>query len=355
MLAHRCQLARRCQLAAGAGPRTLSYRELNRGLLVQGPFFIFVRPMRRNAQCLQPPHQYGIHVHKFLLPVLLLLIHPRGIASPHPGDSTQSHWEFLPSPALLLPFPASVEEPRTGIRKEIGSSRMTLSIGGQIDLVEWRPPGTSNVHLRVGAQLFTYALTASYQGLRLQMDAADGYFGGYLVGRQQGPASALTLRFRIMHLSSHMLDGNYDLNTGEWKDGREPVPLSRDFGELLGAYSWLGTNWEVMVYCGFSYATLVRPPELMAWNTLFGVVAHASPWPGGVFGKPASVYLSDHFTLSGLSSLQGTNTLEVGLKMGTWEGSGVKIYCNYHSGLEVFHQYFDSQRYDWGLGIALDL
>jgi hypothetical protein len=92
----------------------------------------------------------------------------------------------------------------------------------------------------------------------------------------------------------------------------------------------------------------------MAWNTLFGVVAHVSPWPGGVFGKPASVYLSDHYSLSGLSSLQGTNTLEVGLKMGVWEGSGVKLYISYHSGLEVFHQYFDLQRYDWGLGIALD-
>jgi hypothetical protein len=296
-------------------------------------------------------------VHRLLLPLLLalLLAHLPAFAFAQPSDSTESQWEFLPGAALLPPFPASPEEPRTGIRKEIGSSRMTLSIGGQLDFVEWRPGGDPGMRLRAGAQLFMYALTTNYQGLRLQMDAADGYFGGYLVGRQEGPSSAMTLRFRIMHLSSHMLDGNYDSDTGEWKDGREPVPLSRDFGELLGAYSWLGKNWEVMVYSGFSYATLVRPPELMEWNTLFGIVAHASPWPGGVFGKPASVYLSDHFTLSGLSSLQGTNTLEVGLKMGTWEGSGVKIYVSYHSGLEVFHQYFDLQRHDWGLGIALDL
>jgi hypothetical protein len=294
-------------------------------------------------------------VRRFLLPILLLLTHTAGPALAQPGDSTRSHWEFLPGAALLPPFPASPEEPRTGIRKEIGSSRMTLSIGGQLDLVEWRPGGDPGMRIRAGAQLFMYALTTSYQGLRLQLDAADGYFGGYLVCQQRGPASALTLRFRIMHLSSHMLDGNYDLNTGEWKDGREPVPLSRDFGELVGAYSWLGTNWEVMVYSGFSYATLVRPSELMAWNTLLGVVAHTSVWPERVFGKTASVYLSDHYSLAGLNSLQGTNILEAGLKMGMWEGSGVKVYVSYHSGLEVFHQYFDLQRYDWGLGIAFDL
>jgi hypothetical protein len=294
-------------------------------------------------------------VHRFLLPTLLLLANLPAFAFAPPADSTRSEWEFLPGAALLPPFPASPEEPRTGIRKEIGTSRMTLSIGGQLDLVEWRPGGDPGMRIRAGAQIFMYALTTNYQGLRLQMDAADGYFGGFLVGRQQGPSSVMTLRFRIMHLSSHMLDGNYDSDTGEWKDGRDPVPLSRDFGELLGAYSWLGKNWEVMVYSGISYATLVRPPELMEWNTLFGIVAHASPWPGGVFGKPASAYLSDHFSLSGLSSLQGTNTLEVGLKMGEWEGSGVKFYVSYHSGLEVFHQYFDLQRYDWGLGIALDL
>ena len=203
-------------------------------------------------------------MHRLLLPGLILLGHTSAFAFAQPADSTRSEWEFLPGAALLPPFPASPEEPRTGIRKEIGTSRMTLSIGGQLDLVEWRPGGDPGLRIRAGAQIFMYALTTNYQGLRLQMDAADGYFGGYLVGRQQGPTSALTLRFRIMHLSSHMLDGNYDPNTGEWKDGREPVPLSRDFGELLGAYSWLGRNWEVMVYSGLSYATLVRPPELMA-------------------------------------------------------------------------------------------
>jgi len=94
---------------------------------------------------------------------------------------------------------------------------------------------------------------------------------------------------------------------------------------------------------------------LTRWNTLSGLVAHTSAWPGRVFGKPASLYLADHFTLAGLSSLQGTNILEFGLKMGDWEGYGVKVYCNYHSGLEVFHQYIDVRRNDWGLGIALDL
>ena len=160
-------------------------------------------------------------MHRFILPLLLalLLADLPAFAFAQPTDSTESQWEFLPGAALLPPFPASPEEPRTGIRKEIGSSRMTLSIGGQLDLVEWRPGGDPGMRIRAGAQLFMYALTTNYQGLRLQMDAADGYFGGYLVGRQQGPSSAMTLRFRIMHLSSHMLDGNYDPIPGNGRTG----------------------------------------------------------------------------------------------------------------------------------------
>ena len=81
-------------------------------------------------------------MHRLLLPGLILLGHTSAFAFAQPADSTRSEWGFLPGAALLLPFPASPEEPRTGIRKEIGTSRMTLSIGGQLDLVEWRPGET---------------------------------------------------------------------------------------------------------------------------------------------------------------------------------------------------------------------
>ncbi len=270
-------------------------------------------------------------------------------------DDAQPGFSFLPGPTLFPPLLAHYEEPRFGLRKEIATSKIKLDIGDAIDLVEFRPFHNGQERIRAGGDFFTYALTTSWQGHRLQVDAVDGLFGGHIVYRAPGGLEPLTLRVRILHLSAHFVDGHYDPISGQWIDGRPPIPFTRDFGELTAAYTTQLDRLSLMAYSGLGYATLVRPADVRRFSSLHGVQLHSDGWPGPVFGKPCILYAADDFTLKGVPKYVGSNSLEIGAKFGEWTGYGVKLYMSYYSGLSIFSEYYNVRWDQWGLGFAFDI
>jgi hypothetical protein len=273
--------------------------------------------------------------------------------APAPPDA--QGFEFLPGTPALPPLIANPQEPRTGVRKEIGTSRLKLDIGSSLDLLGYSFDGQRKKQLRFGVDFFTYALTTSAEEYRLQVDAVDGFFGGHIVYRADADQSAFGLRLRIMHLSAHFVDGHIDPETGTWRDNRAPLPFTRDFGELLGFYWFSVGPVSVMPYAGFSYATLRRPTEINRWGGLAGVETNSGESLGRVFGKPFELYLADNISVAGIPEWVGTNIFEVGMKFGRWEGSGLRLYVNYASGLELFSQYYDIRNSKWGVGFAFDV
>ena len=233
--------------------------------------------------------------------------------------------------------------------------RMRLDIGASYDFLAYTPASDTASRFHVGMAMFVYALTTSYQGLHLQVDAVDGYFGGHIVYRHRRPSSSTTLRLRIMHLSSHFIDGHFRLETKSWIDGQLPRPYSRDYAELTAAYRWGREEWSAHLYAGFSHAWFARPGNMLRFNTFQGVVARTAEWLGPVLGHPTNLYVADHFMLSGVDKLSGSNTLEGGVKFGSWDGGGIRLYISYHAGMETYHQYYDVKRTDLGIGFALDV
>ena len=262
---------------------------------------------------------------------------------------------FLPGASLSPPLVAHYQEPRFGLRKEIGTSRMKLDIGDAIDLVEFRASGDEKELIRAGVDFFTFALTSNWQGHRLQVDAVDGFFGGHLAYIAPEGFQPLTLRFRILHLSAHFVDGHYDNLAGGWIDGRNPIPFSKDFGEFLANYSWRWGSWSMAVYSGVGYATLVRPAIIKRFSTLHGLQAHTGDEVLQAFGRPLVFYAADDFTLVGIPAYVGSNNLEFGIKLGEWSGRGVKLYLSYYSGLSVFSEYYNVRWDQWGAGFAFDV
>jgi hypothetical protein len=273
-------------------------------------------------------------------------------------DAQDSHqqagaWEFLPSKTLVRPSLADNQEPRIGLRKEAGSSRMKLDIGGMLDLVELK---FGDHRIRAGIDFFTFALTTSYQNLRLQVDAVDGFFGGHLSYRSSIPQPYVMIRLRLLHHSSHFVDGHLTSpGSTTWRDDRAPEPLAQDFGEIMLAHSGAIGNCTIAPYVGGSYAVLSRPDALKKMNGMAGLLIQFKAWSGSESGKTGYVYLADHFTLSGYRVYVGTNDVEGGIKFGPWEAPGLRIYAGYHSGREIFSQYFDTIRDYWGIGFAVDL
>ena len=240
-----------------------------------------------------------------------------------------------------------------GIRKQLGTSRLKLDIGNSLDFLALADSSGTDI-LHFGVDFFTYALTTSSEGLRLQVDAVDGYFGGHIALRDRGENSERILRLRLLHLSGHLIDGHWDPALQQWKDGKQPIPYTRDFIELLGAYSFFGRALALKVYSGFSYTAHERPANLARWGTLHGVELHSTGLFGGVLGKPFTLYLADHLSVSGIPTYYGTNNLESGAKFGAWEGAGIKLYVSYYDGLEPFSQYYYARTREWGAGFAFD-
>jgi hypothetical protein len=262
--------------------------------------------------------------------------------------------QFLPGGTLFKPIVANPQEPRVGVRKEIGSSRLKLDIGSMLDFVQipLNRSGTTNV--RIGADFFTYALTTSAQGLRLQVDAVDGFFGGHIVMHTDQGERSLAIRLRLLHLSAHLIDGHFDNATGQWKNGQLPIPFTKDFGELVAAYTVPLGSTPLMVYSGVSYATLVRPTDVQRLMSLHGVEIRTPASFATAFGKAFELYGAYNLTLTGVPAYVGTNIIEAGLKFGTWDDIGVKFYINYVSGLEFFSQYYSVRRSMGGVGFTLD-
>jgi hypothetical protein len=214
---------------------------------------------------------------------------------------------------------------------------------------------TSDEHvLRLGIDFFTYALSTSNNGLRLQIAAVDGFFGGHMTWSPAEEITGIQLRLRLLHVSAHLIDGSYDTNTGRWRNDRLPIPYTRDFGELLVAYNGYGSAIHSRVYAGFSYATLVRPSDIKRFALLTGVEAHSTDYPGLVLGTPGALYIAYHLLLSGSPAYAAHHSVEAGIKIGPWTGGGVKTYLSYDQGPEVFSQFYDLRRTAWGLGFAFD-
>ncbi len=246
---------------------------------------------------------------------------------------------FLPSGLLVKPLVANYQEPRVGVRKQIGSSRLKLDIGSTLDVVEYTISSEKSKRLRVGIDFFTFALSTSAEGHRLQIDAVDGFFGGHVSYRVAYDDANLSLRLRILHLSAHFIDGHFDNTTGTWKGGTLPIPFTKDFGELVGAYEIQFEAMSLLLYSGVSYSTLIRPDDIKRISTLHGFEIHTPNNFTNVFGRPLNLFLADHLSLVGIPSYIGTNNLEFGVKFGEWRGTGVRLYLSYFSGLTIFSQY----------------
>jgi hypothetical protein len=255
------------------------------------------------------------------------------------SDSTRI--SYFPRDILFVPLLANHEEPRMGMQQEFGSTRLTLDIGSTLDLIQYAVEGDT---IRIGADLFTYSLANSLKDIRLKIDAADGFLGVHFSYTNGSPWS---FRFRAIHLSAHLVDGHYDPDAMIWKDGRNPIPFSRNYGEIVGAYSGTFGGLPTRLYAGASIAVFVRPTDIRRGAAVLGAETRTA---GSV-----PLYIAYNFSLLGVPEFNGSNTVEAGIKFGAWSGRGVRLFLVYYNGLDTFGEYYKDRRELFGIGFAFDL
>ncbi len=273
------------------------------------------------------------------LPRLFIATLPALICMSVPAFAQEGAVTFFPGGSGFVPLRASHEEARMGLLQEFGSSRLRVQIGNAVDIAAWAMGGDT---LRIGADFFASALSSSFGDYRFKIDAADGLFGVHLTYRFGPRWSA---RFRALHYSAHLVDGHFDTDRQAWNTDRLPFPFSRNFGELALACRPSPLLLH-RLYAGFSVSVFNKPRSIRPVTGLWGAELATGPGPHW--------YLAYHGSLLGIPAYVVSNTVEAGVKLGRWDGAGLRIFFAYHGGLEWYGQYYDQRRDFFGGGIALD-
>lgn len=269
------------------------------------------------------------------------------------SDTTHVKYEFLPSGMHFLPLKGNNQEAKIGVLYYPENGNLKVDIGNSIDLFKLNLPEYGS-RLTMGIEFMAYAYSTSYKGNRLQIDAVDGLFGGNLCFSKDFGTDRLYSRLRIIHNSAHFVDGHYDISIKSWIRGTEPIPFTRDFGELIFAYDWKRTNNSIKLFAGPSYSTLVRPLTIKKWAFSSGFeYAMFNPF-GHFLEKDENLFAAYFFNLTGTPEYQGNHNVLAGIKMGNWYSKGLVLYLSYYSGNNMFSEYYKDRINRFGIGFMVD-
>ena len=258
-----------------------------------------------------------------------------------------SQWqhELFPSDLNIQPFTANFLEPKAGFLISINESRLRLDISTSRDIVKWFDDDES---ISIGADLFTFTRLRSTDNFKFPVETIDYLFGfnaGYK--KQLSDDNEFGLRFRLSHISAHLVDGQYDEQSQQWREGRVPFVFSKEFIELFPYYR-INT---FRGYVGLTYIFHVIPEEIKQLNVQLGFDYFATQF-GNDFLTPFIAY---DFKLSGNENYIGNNIFSAGVKVGKWNQKGLSLYYTYISGKSIHGEYFDVNENYSSVGFNFEL
>ena len=281
--------------------------------------------------------------------VLLFLVYSLSFAQ---TDAT-FEFEFLPSGLHYVPFKANIMEAKIGLIGKLGSTELKVDIGNNVDLLALRFP-EEKIEVTMGVEFMAYAWSKSYNGERLQIGAVDGFFGGNASASYTMDDEKLFARFRIIHNSSHFVDGNWDFNTDYWINGDQPPGYARDLAELTLAHELKPKFGIFRYYGGGSYSMLVRPDGIKRFMFNAGFEAVATNTIAPLLNKKVNLFAAYNLVYAGEAGYKGSNNLMLGAKFGDWFDKGITVYVSYYSGFNYFHAYYKNVIKQAGLGFLID-
>jgi hypothetical protein len=274
-------------------------------------------------------------------------------------NSDANGFEFLPGGMNFMPLKANHQEAKVGVLYHTATANLKVDIGNNIDLFGYNFENGES-RLTAAIEFMAYALSTSFNGNRLQIDAVDGFFGGNISfsrqlinGSTEQPDKFLA-RLRIIHNSAHFVDGHYDQSKNEWIDKLSPIPYTEDFGELTVAHQLNSASTAFRYFGGFSYSTLVRPDNIKRYNFHTGFEFALKKIIGKVASKDVNPFVAAYITTDGADSYIISQQTMAGVKFGNWDSKGILLYLSYYSGGDIFGSYFKRRISNFGIGFSVD-
>lgn len=257
----------------------------------------------------------------------------------------QTKTVLFPDDILIQPFTANILEPRLGFLFQVGDNELRLDIGNSRDLMRLNISDSESMSF--GADMFTYTLLRGESDFHFPVDAVDYLFGINTGYKKVEGNLEYGARLRLSHISAHLVDGHFDHETQQWRNGHEPRVYSREFIELM---PFLKYN-DFRGYIGITYLIHVTPSEIGKDIYQFGFDYFAT----GIFGEYLTPFIAYDFKLVNINSYTGNNSINIGLKFGKPEGNGMSLYFNYYSGKSVHGEYYDYTKEYSAIGLNIDL
>ena len=269
-------------------------------------------------------------------------------------SSAQDVYKFnlFPDGLLFNPLQGNMKEARFGLIYFPDNANLKIDIGYTSDLLEFII--NEQLPVRAGIDFYAYGLATSYEGLRLQIDMLDGFFGGNVSARYLLDNSELKGRLRIIHNSAHLVDGSFLLKENMWKNDFKPIPYTRDFGELTVMYRKKDLGLDNYYYSSLAYATMVRPISIKKWTFNFGVESVYSGVVQNFYDKPIDLFLIYHNQFSGEGAYLASHTIKGGIKFGEWNKKGLLFYLFWYNGFNYFSEFYNVRIEKFGIGFNVD-
>ena len=257
----------------------------------------------------------------------------------------QFEHEYFPSDLNIQPFTANFLEPKAGFLFSLDSNKIRLDISKSRDIVRWTDEDES---ISIGVDLFTFTRLRSTENFKFPVETIDYLFGvnaGYK--KQLEGNREYGIRFRLSHISAHLVDGQYDSQAQEWREGREPFVFSKEFIELFPYYR-INT---LRVYTGFTYIFHIVPDDIKKFNLQLGFDYFVTN-----FGNDdMTPFIAYDFKFAGNEKYVGNNIFSVGVKFGKWNKGGLSLYYTYISGKSVHGEFYDVNENYSAIGFNFEL
>lgn len=263
-------------------------------------------------------------------------------------------FEFLPTGLNFLPLRANMDEAKVGVLYYPDNGNLKVDIGNTMDLFAYH--FSENKKITAGIEFMAYASVIGYEQQRLQIDAVDGFFGGNISYSNILNENKFQLRFRFIHNSAHLVDGNWWVSKypRTWTKPGGPIPFTTDFSELIAANNVSLSIYSMRYYGGIQYAVMVRPNEIKKLSASCGFELHSEKIIDNVFSNPVNLFFAYHFNAAGYPKYTGTSHLQTGIKFGCWNSKGILFYLSYFSGNNMFSEYYNERITKFGIGFAVD-
>jgi hypothetical protein len=222
--------------------------------------------------------------------------------------------------------------------------KVRLDIGSSTDIVHI---SDNEKVISVGADLFTYTRLRSQSDFKFPVETVDYLFGlnaGYKIidgNRTYG------FRFRLSHISAHLVDGQFSESLKQWRDERKPFVFSKEFVEFFPFYSWE----RIRVYAGVSYLFHVIPEEIGKGIYQLGF----DYYPRLLNSEKTNPFVAYDFKISKLEKYAANHIISGGIKFGDYDSKGFSIIASYYAGKSIHGELFDITENYGSIGFNIDL